>query len=686
MSDYDLDATKGYPFAAIVGQEPLKLALLLNAIDPTIGGVLISGERGTAKSTAARGLAELLPPLLVRRGCPYNTAPDDSQPLTTAQNCSEVTTDSHRITVPFVELPLGATEDRVVGTLDLERALRDRDKAFQPGLLAAANRGILYIDEVNLLADHLVDLLLDAAASGTNVVQREGLQVVHPARFMLVGSMNPEEGPLRPQLLDRFGLMVSVAAPRDPLLRIEVVRRRRDFEQNPAAFRQAWYADQMRLRDSIAAARQRLPNVRITDELLARACHLCAEMEVDGLRADIALHKAACAIAALEERDQVSVDDIRRAAELVLPHRRRRKPLEKPGLDQEQLEHLLQPPEGSGADDDCDGDPRNEPGGGKDRTLPGSLPDGDSNNHPHDPQANGAATTFAPRPIETPSSIGIVARPQALHSSGQRLANSHVTSGRFLRAIPDASPKPLAVKETIQSAALRQTNHEVPLQIAASDLHRKVLQGEAGTLVVFVVDASGSMAARRRMEAVKGAVLNLLDDAYRQRDRVAVISFRGAAAEISLPPTKSLELARQVLEHLPTGGRTPLAHALKLSIDLLHHEQQTCPDATVLLVLLTDGKNNVGLADTPGDVRQHVQQMASELAQLPVASLVIDTDEDFVRLGLAREVASTLQAEYRLLNNLSVESLTLEVRQRCRPSSAGNMGARNMNARKGNGR
>ncbi|MHB1559681.1 MAG: ATP-binding protein, partial [Isosphaeraceae bacterium] len=331
-----------YPFAALVGQEPLKTALLLIAIDPAIGGVLIRGEKGTAKSTAARALAALLPPLRLVPGCPFHC--DPTAPALSCPHCGD-TLDRERPaiegSVPFVELPLGATEDRVLGSLDLERALHEGRRAFQPGLLAAAHRGILYVDEVNLLPDHLVDVLLDAAAMGVNVVQREGVSISHPARFLLVGTMNPEEGELRPQLLDRFGLMVEVSGPRETSRRVEVVRRRIAFEADPAEFEERWREEQARLRATIVAARERLVDVVLGDELLVLICELCCELGVEGLRADIAMHRTACALAALAGRTAVTAEDVREAAELVLPHRRGRRPHEPMGLDSRQLDDLV---------------------------------------------------------------------------------------------------------------------------------------------------------------------------------------------------------------------------------------------------------------------------------------------------------------------------------------------------------
>ena len=340
-----------YPFSALVGQEPLKTALLLNAVYPGVGGVLVRGEKGTAKSTAARALRGLLPPLRVVEGCPFRCDPAAPWP-----ECPHCTAAGERregdAPAPFVDLPLGATEDRVLGTLDFERALREGRRAFQPGLLAAAHRGILYIDEVNLLADHLVDMLLDAAALGVNTVQREGVSAAHPARFLLIGTMNREEGDLRPQLLDRFGLMVEVVGPRDPAVRAEVVRRRLAYEADPVAFAARWQADQEALRRRIVEARDRLPGVVLDDAMLALITRLCCEFEVDGLRADIVFHKAARALAALDGRTAVIPDDVKAAAELVLPHRQRRRPFEQPHLDQDKLEaslsRLQQPSEPEG--------------------------------------------------------------------------------------------------------------------------------------------------------------------------------------------------------------------------------------------------------------------------------------------------------------------------------------------------
>lgn len=313
-----------FPFSAIVGQDEMKLAILIAAVDPSVGGVLVFGDRGTGKSTAVRALAAMLPKMRAVVGCPYNRDPDH-EPAGAAKP------KVHLVSVPVVDLPLGATEDRVVGALDLERALSQGVKAYEPGLLARANRGFLYIDEVNLLEDHLVDLLIDVAASGENVVEREGLSVRHPARFVLVGSGNPEEGELRPQLLDRFGLSVEVKTPTDLPSRIEVVRRRDQFERDPAGFTEKWKKEDERVRRSIVKGKSHIADVAVPDDALERAAQLCMALGTDGLRGELTLIRAARALAALQGDQAVNDAHLRRVAPPALRHRLRRNPLDDAG-------------------------------------------------------------------------------------------------------------------------------------------------------------------------------------------------------------------------------------------------------------------------------------------------------------------------------------------------------------------
>ena len=325
--------TAAFPFSAIVGQDEMKLALLIAAVDPKVGGVLAFGDRGAGKSTAVRALAALLPKMRVVAGCRYNCDPD--RPAEFCDDCraraAKGALKAVAVPVPVVDLPLGATEDRVVGALDLERALAHGQKAFEPGLLARAHRGFLYIDEANLLEDHLVDLLLDVAASGENVVEREGLSIRHPARFVLVGTGNPEEGELRPQLLDRFGLSVEVKTPDDLPNRIELVRRRDAYERDTASFIAKWAKEEARLRKKISAARERLASVTVPDAALERAARLCMTLGTDGLRGELTLMRAARALAALDNEDVETDDHLRRVAPPALRHRLRRNPLDDAG-------------------------------------------------------------------------------------------------------------------------------------------------------------------------------------------------------------------------------------------------------------------------------------------------------------------------------------------------------------------
>lgn len=656
----------GYPFSAIVGQPLLKQALLLCAVDPGIGGVLVRGDKGTAKSTAARGLTQILPPIARVAGCAFNCAP--GQPAAACALCSAAQqTAATDAEIPFVTLPLGATEDRVLGTLDLQQALQGGQRAFQPGLLAAAHRGILYIDEVNLLADHLVDVLLDVAAMGVNSVQREGLSISHPARFTLIGTMNLEEGDLRPQLLDRFGLMVDVSAPTEKSVRAEVVRRRIAYERDPAAFASQWNSAQQDLRAQVASARQRLPQVLLDDAMLELISHLCCEFEVASLRADIVMHKTARALAALQARARVSPDDVRAAAMLVLPHRRRRKPFEQTGMDQDKLDELVDearqpPPAGQG-------DGSAEPQGDHERDAQAQPPEAEG--QPQDSEGegegggDGGQQTFTVAATAAARKISVAAPQSAASSvSGRRSAVADAQRGSALRAVPDANPDRLAVGATLRSAAVRGAlagaDPQDALTITRADLHRQVRSGRGANLIVFVVDASGSMAAQRRMEAVKGAVLALLTDAYQRRDQLAVIAFRGDQAELLLAPTRSADLAEQGLRELPTGGRTPLPHALQLAAQLL--AQAAPQDAPPLLVMLTDGRANVALPGSAGDPWQQSLEAAASLAAQGVPALVLDTEAGYLRLGRASQLAEALGAPCLTLEQLTGDALALTVR------------------------
>ncbi|MGY3519568.1 VWA domain-containing protein [Micromonospora sp. PTRAS2] len=751
-----------FPFSAVLGMADMRLALLLNAVSPAIGGVLVRGEKGTAKSTAVRALAALLPPVDQVAGCrfacdpaapdpscpdgphpatvegPHPAAPDGPSPVEAADP-GRAAAPVERRPARLVELPVGAAEDRVVGSLDLERALAEGVRAFEPGLLAAAHRGVLYVDEVNLLHDHLVDLLLDAAAMGRNHVEREGVSVSHASRFLLVGTMNPEEGELRPQLLDRFGLTVEVAASRDPAVRVEVVRRRLAADADPAGFAARWADADAQVARRVAAARDRLGRVRLPDAALRQIAEVCAAFDVDGMRADIVTARAAMAHAAWQDRTVVTAEDVRVAARLALPHRRRRDPFDAPGLDEDRLDEALRRAADAHPDDDppaTDGDgdgpgdgggPGGPDGGGPGGGGPdGSGPDGGgpagggdpgngtagggsaSGRHDGDGSGDGTAGSTADtrdpgepgdqpaarrgdqpggrpddrpadQPVDRPGEQGgggrqRVAVPQRgltarlLTAPGvgdgvpgrrsrARTGRGRTTGARTPRA---GRPGPLHLPATIRAAAWRQAARgraSGPLRLRPADLREAVREGREGNLVLFVVDASGSMGARERMSAVKGAVLALLTDAYQRRDKVAVVAFRGVGARTLLPATSSVLAASARLADLPTGGRTPLAEGLAAAAELLRVERLRDPKRRPLVLVLTDGRATAG--PHPLD---RADRAAAVLAATGAPCVVVDCESGPVRLHLARRLATHLNARHHPLTALTHGDLALRAR------------------------
>ncbi|MGY1591049.1 putative cobaltochelatase [Geodermatophilus sp. SYSU D00708] len=656
-----------YPFGAVVGMDDMRLALLLNAVSPAVGGVLVRGEKGTAKSTTVRALAAVLPPVDVVTGCRFAcdpAAPDPACP----DGPHDADAPGRTRPARLVELPVGASEDRVVGSLDLERALTEGVKAFEPGLLAAAHRGVLYVDEVNLLHDHLVDLLLDAAALGTAYVEREGVSVRHAARFLLVGTMNPEEGELRPQLLDRFGLTVEVAAPRDPAERAEVVRRRFAHDADPAGFAAAWAAEEAALAGRIADARARLPHVVLSDDALRQVTAVCAAFDVDGLRADLVTARAAIAHAAWCGREEVTEDDVRVAARLALPHRRRRNPFDAPGLDQQTLDQALadarpEDPDDDGPDDDgpSGGDPGGPDDGGSgpdDAPTSRDLDSGSAREEDPGPAPERAAVApsdpFRTRRLEVPGiGTGVAGRRSRARSDRGRVVGSTRPRGTVTR---------LHLTDTVLAAAPHQRarGRTGPgLRLARGDLRQATLEGREGNLVLFVVDASGSMGSRSRMGAVKGAVLSLLLDAYQRRDKVGLVTFRGTGAELALPPTWSVEAAAARLRELPTGGRTPLAAGLLRAHETLRVERVRDPQRRPLLVVVTDGRAT-GVRGATAVADAHAA--AGLLAATGVASVVVDCESGPVRLGLAGALGAALGARTLRLEELAAESLAATVR------------------------
>ncbi len=612
-----------FPFSAVVGQESLKLALVLTAVTPSIGGVLIRGEKGTAKSTAVRGLGPLL---------------GDTAGVPGAGPRGGV-----------VELPLGATEDRVVGSIDLSSILSGGAARYTPGLLAAADGGVLYVDEVNLLHDHLVDVLLDAAAMGRVHVERDGISHTDRASFVLVGTMNPEEGELRPQLLDRFGFAVDVTAPRDVAERTEVVRRRLAYETDPDAFAARFAAVDAELAERIAAARARVGGVTLPERELTRISALCASFGVDGLRGDIVIARAALAHAAWRGADEVTADDVRAAAELALPHRRRRDPFDEPGAAEDDLQRALDDAaeHADGPEDDPDGsDPS---GGGADAgAAPDAPPEGDTGR----PAPSGDAPTGR---TSAPGRASAQVKPLRLRGVGDgtpgRRSPARTSRGRVVRPTTSGGHG-VHLVATLLTAAGRGAG-----RVDVADVRRAEREGREGNLVVFLLDLSGSMAARRRLDAVIVAVVAVLRDAYQRRDRVAVVAIRGAAAEVVVPPTRSVDLAVRRLTGLPTGGRTPLAEGLVAVADLLRRQRIADPQRRVLLIAVTDGRATSGTRP-----RARAQRAATALRREAVdtgrlGAVVVDCEDGHVRLGLAAELGRALGGETVRLRELTGRAL-----------------------------
>ena len=650
---------KSYPFTAIVGQEEMKLALLLNVVDPLIGGVLIMGHRGTGKSTAVRALGDLLPQITVVDGCPYNCDPNDKPNL--CDQCSAGRDlKTTQTSVPVVELPLGATEDRVCGTIDIERALSAGRKAFDPGLLARANRGFLYIDEVNLLEDHLVDLLLDVAVTGVNKVEREGISVEHPASFVLIGSGNPEEGELRPQLLDRFGLHSEVTTENYLKNRIDIVQRREAYDRERDDFCQSFAADQEQLRKRITRARGGLMKLRMERRVLEKIAQLCADLKVDGHRGELTIMRAARALAAFEGRRAVTEDHVKRVSAMALRHRLRRDALDETATS-EQIQQAVDevfpnenPPPPSSSNGGGDTQPQDRPG--------------KVNKQAPRQRATASGSSARPNDADVPSPPAVEKRSGELrldehlrnHEREKKsLSQSRRTSGgtaalvqhrgRYTRAVTfHSAGARVAIDATLRALA-GLDRRLTPVDPQA--LRYKLLKHKQGTLFVFAIDASGSMAANRIARA-KSTILKLLRKSYLNRDSVAIVSFHGTTANVDLPPSRSILRARRVLDSLRMGGSTPLALGLVTTVELLEIVGNKFGDAVVLL--FTDGRSNVPLRRGGLNLRAFRQvKIESELRELSVALdrtrarvIVVDTQKEFETSEDTRRLAGILHARF----------------------------------------
>ena len=640
-----------FPFTAIVGQESMKLALILNAIVPTVGGVLIRGEKGTGKSTAVRGLARLLPEHAVVEGCHFGCDPTDLEAL-----CADCRSrlkaagvlPTHKRRMRVVELPINSSEDRVVGTIDIEAALRTGTKRFEPGVLAEANRNILYVDEVNLLDDHIVDVLLDAAAMGVNVVEREGVSFAHPARFILVGTMNPEEGELRPQLLDRFGLCVDVEGIRDPDERVLIAERDAAFKRGEHEFTNEFAAADSNLSRALAEAIAAVKNVRLSRGHARLISSICVEAAVLGHRADVVIDHASRALAAYRRHATPSREDIYDVAALALAHRARQ-PLRRDQDETSSPDHGEEQ-EGSKPSESEPGDPQasesesaaeasadasasasdsGEQSAGSDQ----GMTTGGSSGHESSPDA---LETFNLKRIDLPRQRRV--RKQGGKRSASQTADRR---GRYVRAEPKAKVNDLAIDATVRAAAPMQKDRGrlagERLKLEREDLRQKVRERKIGNLIVFVVDASASMDAEQRMAATKGAILSLLQDAYVRRDRVAVVIFKNRTAEVVLRPTSSVSLARRRLEKLSVGGTTPLTHGLMAGYKVVKTELLRDPTVRPLLVLISDGRGNISMFKEEPLVE--AQKVAALIESENIDALVIDSARDYSHLPSVQHLA-----------------------------------------------
>ncbi|MDY0040686.1 MAG: putative cobaltochelatase, partial [Desulforhabdus sp.] len=664
---------KVYPFSAIVGQEQMKLALILNAINPKIGGVLIRGEKGTAKSTAVRALAALLPEIPVAHGCPYSCDPLDRNRLCDFCRKNAWQRVDHR-KIRVVDFPLNATEDRISGGIDFQMAVKTGRPQFQPGLLAKAHRGFLYVDEINLLDDHLVDIILDAAACGENIVEREGISFCHPARFILVGTMNPEEGELRPQLLDRFGLCLEVAAAHDVEERALLMECREAFDSDPAGFAAELQEAEAEIAASIERARKILPAVEVQASMRHFISQLCTESNVAGHRADLVIEQAAIALAAWAGRKIVATEDVKAAAKLALLHRSRHvAPPQPPPPEPDKSSEN----ENKGDEQQSTKDPPAE-GANHDqkRGKPSSHAEGASSEQSGE---NDAASEDNPSqaPVERSVQekifeIGETFRMRRITQHKDRLlrrgsgrrsrTRTSQKQGRYVRSTMDMQRNDLALDATLRAAApyqkRRRKDSHLAVVIRPRDFREKVREKRIGNFFLFIVDASGSMGARGRMRATKGAIMSLLLDAYQKRDRVALVCFRGRDATLMVPPTSSIDLAGKLLKDLPVGGRTPLTAGLLKGSEVLRNCFLKDPSAQPIVLVLTDGRGNVAINEASSPIREALLAAGRMAGDQRSKFIVVDTEQNgLVRFGLSAEIAAALHAQYFKIDNLKSENL-----------------------------
>lgn len=654
-----------YPFTAIVGQENLKTALISAAISPSVGGVLLRGERGTGKSTAARALADMLPEIEFVKGCAFNCNPRDTSEM--CDEClhkyergEELPVEKRKMKV--VDLPLSATEDRVVGSLNVETALKEGLACLEPGLLAEANRGILYVDEVNLLDDHLVDVLLDSAAMGLNIVEREGVSVAHPSRFILIGTMNPEEGELRPQISDRFGLCVQIEALKDLEQRKEIVRRREEFEKDPKAFQEKYSSSQRELQERIIRARRLLNRVEISDQLLEIVSKLSLDLNIHTHRADIVIVGTAKALAAFEERTEVTMEDITKAAKLALPHRFRRLPFEEIESKEQELEQTLQNLQENSNSPNTQEEQTKKETGTKKRSTQSITQDliGVAGKAPK------KKTGEIGRPININKILNVATNlRKAGRGYGKRFqVTSNTLKGRYIKpCLYQNQFHDIAFDATLKAAVLRLAQNngsQESFEVNHQDLRFKKRKAKTSFLIIMVVDSSSSMNIYDRIEAAKGAAYSILTASYPKRDYVGIIIFKSTQAEVLIQPTKHLILGKRYLRDLPSTGKTPLAAGLYKALTVIENEQIKIGFTVPIVVVISDGHANVPL-NPNANIEEELRAILKLFSDKGIHLISIDTERVSnifaPNIGYMKMIAENAQGSYYKIDEVTANAI-----------------------------